>query len=139
AMGEQDARFGLIHADLIPDNLLHHERMLRPIDFDDSGFGWHLFDIATILFAYLDEPFYESVEDALFAGYRSVRALDDSERARLPLFMLLRSLTYLGWIQTRADTAIAQDLAPLLIDRACRLATRYTQDKPAAATKADGG
>lgn len=131
-VGETHDNFGLVHADLIPDNLLKHGQDLRPIDFDDCGYGWYMFDIATILFAYLDEPGYQQIEDALFAGYRSVDGRIALDRTTLPLFMMLRSFTYLGWIQTRSDTEISQSLAPMLIERACRLAARYLRGTPKA-------
>ena len=45
-------RYGLIHCDFLPENLLKDGKTLRIIDFDDCGYDWHLFDIATSMFAY---------------------------------------------------------------------------------------
>lgn len=45
--------------------------------------------------------------------------------ALLPLFLFLRGKTCLGWVQTRAETATARELAPMPIARACRLAGDY--------------
>ena len=36
-------------ADLIPDNVMIDENEITFLDFDDCGFGFRLFDIATIL------------------------------------------------------------------------------------------
>ena len=92
---------GLIHADLVRENVLLAEDDVRLIDFDDAGFGWRMFEIATALHRNRDEPHYPLIEQSLVNGYRSVRVLPDAELERLPLFMLLRSLTYLGWIRAR--------------------------------------
>ncbi len=117
--------YGLIHADFVPENLLVEDGRLKLIDFDDSGFGWHMFDLATALYFNLDHPAYPAMERALFDGYRSVRALPDAHEAQLPLFLYLRSTTYLGWVQTRPETQTAKELGPMLIERACLVAQRY--------------
>ena len=41
------------------------------------------------------------------------------------LFLMLRGTTYLGWIHTRQGTPTAIEMAPMLIDRGCRLAREY--------------
>lgn len=125
AFGSEPGHYGLIHADFVPENLLSEEGRLKLIDFDDSGFGWHMFELATALYFNLDEPFYRAIRQALFAGYRSVRALPAEHEARLPLFLFLRGTTYLGWIQTRPETQTARELGPLLIARLCAQAAAY--------------
>lgn len=125
ALGQTPRNYGLIHADFFPENLLHDGHRLCLIDFDDSGFGWHLFELATVLFAQMDEPDHAEIRAALVAGYRSLRSLDDEDYARLPLFLLLRSLTYLGWVHTRHETETARELTPVLIARACAAARAY--------------
>ena len=118
--------FGLIHADFVPDNLLDAADGLRIIDFDDCGFGWHMFELATALFFRLGEPHYEQIAEALLAGYRSVRELPAERWAQLPLFLFLRSLTYLGWVTSRPETETARELTAPLVDRALQLAEAYT-------------
>ncbi|AZI37213.1 putative protein kinase [Caenibius tardaugens NBRC 16725] len=121
--------FGLIHADFVPENLLHDEGRLLLIDFDDCGYGWHMFELATALYFNLDEPEYPQLRDALFQGYRSERALSAGDEALLPLFMFLRGTTYLGWLQTRPETQTAKELGPMLIERTCALAQSYLDDR----------
>ncbi|MBL8268442.1 phosphotransferase enzyme family protein [Steroidobacter sp.] len=125
ALGKSSAAFGMIHADFVPENLLNDGGRLQLIDFDDAGFGWHMFELATALYWTLDEPNYPSICRALFDGYRSERPLSPAHEAMLPLFLFLRGSTYLGWLQTRAETQTARELGPLLIERTCRLARRY--------------
>lgn len=89
---------GLIHADLVGENVLLDGDRLHLIDFDDGGWGFRLFDIATALLKHRQEPDYPALEAALLAGYGQLRAVDT---APLPLFMALRAVTYLGWIVPR--------------------------------------
>lgn len=90
--------FGLIHADFVRENVLINRTTVQVIDFDDCCFGYRLFDVATALIKNRREPDYPDLESALLQGYGSVRELD---KAFLPLFMLLRALTYVGWIVPR--------------------------------------
>ncbi|MFA1625597.1 phosphotransferase enzyme family protein [Rhizobium mongolense] len=93
--------YGLIHADLVRENVLIDGDDVELIDFDDGGYGWRMFDIATALFKNRGEPHYELIKAALIKGYRGVRSLPDSALETLPLFMVLRSFTYIGWIGER--------------------------------------
>ncbi len=70
-------RYGLIHADLVPENLLVDGDRVRVIDFDDAGFGWHLFELATSLYFISGDEGYPTARAALIRGYRSERALPD--------------------------------------------------------------
>ena len=95
--------YGLIHADLVRENVLVDGAHLNLIDFDDAGFGWRMFDIATALHKNRDEPDYPALADALVTGYRAVRPLGEDDLAQMDLFMVIRSFTYLGWIQIRKN------------------------------------
>ncbi|KIC35144.1 aminoglycoside phosphotransferase [Leisingera sp. ANG-M7] len=92
--------YGLIHADLVRENIMKDGGKLQLIDFDDSGFGFRLFDLATTLLRNIRETDYPALRDALIAGYLSVRAIDLTS---LDLFLVLRSATYVGWIISRMD------------------------------------
>ena len=45
--GKSKEHFGLIHCDLRLANLLVDGKTVKVIDFDDSGFGWFMYDAAT--------------------------------------------------------------------------------------------
>ncbi|MBB3610640.1 homoserine kinase [Rhizobium sp. BK602] len=98
--------YGLIHADLVRENIFLTEEgsNIAFIDFDDAGHGFRLFDLATALLKNRSEPAYPAIEEGLISGYRSRRALSDTALASLPLFMVLRSLTYIGWLAERPET-----------------------------------
>ncbi|HEY6925445.1 MAG TPA: phosphotransferase [Steroidobacteraceae bacterium] len=123
--GKTPDRFGLIHADLVPENILVDGDRLRIIDFDDAGFGWHLFEIATSLYFIRRDSHYEVAREALIAGYRRHRALSDEHLKLLPMFLAARGTTYLGWVHTRKDEATARELTPQLIELAEAAADDY--------------
>lgn len=131
AFGQDPEVYGLIHADLLPDNVLVDGASVKPIDFDDAGYGWHLFDLSTITMYFIGHERFEMARDAVVAGYREVRALDDEALSHMPLFYLVRGFTYLGWIHTRSETDTAKEIAPLVIPLVCRLAEDYLAGKSA--------
>ncbi|MDG1457601.1 MAG: phosphotransferase [Pseudoprimorskyibacter sp.] len=91
---------GLIHADLVRENVITDGQTVFLIDFDDGGYGFRLFDVATALFKNRAEPRYEELKSALIKGYSNVRFLDMSH---LDLFLALRAVTYVGWIVPRMN------------------------------------
>ncbi|TPN34725.1 aminoglycoside phosphotransferase [Mesorhizobium sp. B2-3-3] len=108
---ERSARnFGLIHADLVRENVLIHEDAVRIIDFDDCGHGWHMYDLAVALYQNRDEPIYPLIEAALLGGYRQERDLTREDVGALPLFSALRAFAFLGWVQSRVEGDITRDV-----------------------------
>lgn len=125
AFGKGPDRYGLTHADFLPENLLTDGEVVRIIDFDDCGFGWHVMDIATSLFFLLGEPGCEAARTGLIDGYRSERTLPHEHLAMLPTFLLARGMTYLGWVHSRRETQTAREIAPMLVEGVCALADEY--------------
>jgi Ser/Thr protein kinase RdoA (MazF antagonist) len=125
ALERSPRNYGLIHADFAPENLMVDGDRVWLLDFDDAGYGWHLFEIATSLYFHIGQPHFDAIEQATIAGYRSERELPDADVARLPLFYTARGFTYLGWVHTRQETQTARELTPALIELCCGVATRY--------------
>ena len=123
--GQSADRYGMIHADFLPENLLANGESIKLIDFDDAGFGWHLFDVATSVFFFMGEDVFDPVLEALIEGYREERELSDEHLAMLPTFLMARGLTYLGWLHTRRETETAQELTPIVVEGVCALAEDY--------------
>jgi Ser/Thr protein kinase RdoA (MazF antagonist) len=122
--GSGSDRYSLIHADLIPENLMLSGETIMLIDFDDSGFGWHLFELATTLFFVMDDDRADEITDATLQGYRKHRALSDEHLEMLPIFFLARGLTYLGWAHTRSEMEAAQLMTSFIVEVVCELAER---------------
>jgi Ser/Thr protein kinase RdoA (MazF antagonist) len=129
SLSKGPATYGLIHADFSPENVLVDGERLRLIDFDDAGFGWHVFELVTPLFFLMEEPYFEEARDGVISGYRRKRRLDEEQLARFPLFLLARAFTYLGWVHTRPETETARELTPMLVQTSCRLAEDYLRGR----------
>lgn len=118
--GAQD--YGLIHADALSENILIHDGALSLIDFDDGGWGFRDFDLATFLMRFLGAPDYPALRAALLAGYARRRRVDP---ATLDLFILLRALTYPGWIIPRLSEPGGAERSARAISTALPLAEAY--------------
>jgi Ser/Thr protein kinase RdoA (MazF antagonist) len=114
--------FGLIHADLVSENILVEGLNIRIIDFDDSGFGFRLQDIATALIKNIEEPDFASLREALCQGYLALRPLDE---ARIDAFLLIRALSLVGWIIPRMADPGGEARCNRFITQATRLAEVY--------------
>lgn len=109
--GHSPQRFGLIHCDLVPDNLLMDaDGELVVLDFDDCGRGWFMWELATALFWHLDTPAYATVASALLDGYAQVLPLEQAALDMLPCMLFMRGIVYLGWMHTRSNTPTAREL-----------------------------
>lgn len=122
AEAEDTLDYGLIHADLVRENVMIDGDVLHLIDFDDAGFGFRLFDIATTLIKNMAEPDHADLQAALIAGYRTERPIDTD---LLDLFLLLRALTYVGWIIPRMHEDGADRRNARFVAQAERLARGF--------------
>ena len=129
ALPKSPGSYSMIHADFAAENIMVDGRDLRLIDFDDAGFGWHLFELVTALFFIQGESYFDRAQEALIAGYRQRRQLTDETLELLPLFFLARGTTYLGWVHTRAETETAIELTPMILELVCELADNYLSSK----------
>jgi len=102
-LGKHESNYGLIHADFLPDNIIVNEDKLTLIDFDDSGYGWHLYEMGTALLPQIKQPFFDDIVAAYLEGYRSERAFSREDEEALPAFLMICSLNYLGWFQKRGE------------------------------------
>ncbi len=123
--GQNKDRFGLIHCDFLPQNLLKDGEAVRIIDFDDCGFGWHMFDIVTSLYSYSYLPNFDAVKTAFIKGYRSRRDLSAAQWEYFDFFLLLRIMTACGWMHTRPETETARQFSTVLAKSLVAKADEY--------------
>ena len=116
--GKERGTYSLIHADLHPGNLITTGENVHIIDFDDSGFGWHQYELAVAISYYQDTPDFETIREAIIAGYLTERPLSQADIELLPVFVLVRSMVSLGWIEQRPELDNSHKV-PTLIKRAC--------------------
>ena len=123
--GKTPGIYSMIHADLHPKNFVVTDTgRLHVIDFDDAGFGWHQYELAVALCELEDEPYFSEIQQALVAGYRSVRPISDAALSLLPLFLVIRSLVSIGWRWERPELG-RRGTVPQLIDYACRKVVEF--------------
>jgi len=123
--GKARDRYGLIHADVRLANLLVQNGETRVIDFDDSGFGWFLYDVATAFSFVENHPKVPEWTQSWLEGYRRVRRLPEEDVREIPTFIMLRRLALLAWIGSHAETDTARELAPSFAAISCDLAEHY--------------
>ena len=96
-LGKGPDAYGLIHSDMYPENVLFKAGEAYPIDFEDCGFGYWLWDIALPL---CQQPWTEEwywQRDAFLEGYAQVRTLPESQLRHLDLFMAAQYATVVLW------------------------------------------
>jgi Ser/Thr protein kinase RdoA (MazF antagonist) len=125
-LSSQPFDMGLIHADLVSENILVDGSDLRIIDFDDSGYGFRLQDLATALVKHEAEADFESLKQALLRGYQTLRPLD---AVKVDLFLFIRHLTYVGWVVPRMEDADGLKRCDNYIANAIRKAEVYLSPK----------
>jgi Ser/Thr protein kinase RdoA (MazF antagonist) len=92
--------WGFCHGDYRPANSHFDEAtgVVTTFDFEAGATGYRGYDLGTFLyrFAVSDPTEYSRLEAAFLEGYSERRPLADTDRAAVPLFVLLRPLRILG-------------------------------------------
>jgi len=117
--GKTDADYGLIHADLLQENILQNADGLWMIDFDDAGYGYRLFDLGTALIQHAECAYLPALRASLIEGYAAKRSVLVSD-FDVQVFTMLRAFASTGWIISRASADDGRQR--FYSDRALRLA-----------------
>ena len=125
AYGKAADRFGLVHCDLRLANLLMDGSAVKVIDFDDCGFGWHMYDAATPLSFYEHEPQVPELIAAWKEGYRRVAPLLKADETEIPTFVMLRRLLLVAWIGSHHETDLAKSMGLTYTDGTAGLCEDY--------------
>jgi Ser/Thr protein kinase RdoA (MazF antagonist) len=98
-------RFGLIHADLNLDNIVFHQGQPSPIDFDEFGMGWYLFDLAELIRTSVRPDNWRERKQLAVTAYTAARSLDDAELHAFDAFIVATFAQYLNWAFLHARSA----------------------------------
>ncbi len=128
AYGKGSGRYGLIHSDLRLANLLIDHGKFQVIDFDDCGFGWFLYDLASALSFIEESPHVPDLVAAWLRGYRSVRDLEPEDEAMIPTFIMARRLLLTAWVGSHQEAPYPRQLGEGYTAGTCALARRYLSD-----------
>jgi Ser/Thr protein kinase RdoA (MazF antagonist) len=123
--GKTPDRFGLIHSDMRLANLLIDGDVVKVLDFDDSGFSWHLYDAATAVSFFEHEAHVPDLMAAWAAGYRRIRELPAEDEAEIPTFVMLRRMILVAWIGSHAETDLARSMGVAYTGTTVGLCDRY--------------
>ena len=92
----------LLHGDAIRENVFNGTNGLTLIDFDDCGYGFPIYDLATATIQSIEDKHYQNRCDAILNGYGKDRLLTHTDFERFPTFSMLRVLATSSLIIQRA-------------------------------------
>lgn len=125
AYGKAKDRYGLIHSDLNINNILVDGDCIKILDFDDCGYGWFLYDLATAVLEY-DDTLQEMIE-AWVKGYERIRKLSEADRQEIATFVVLRKIVRIGWIASHADNDTVKRVTNRYYEETVRMAQAYVE------------
>lgn len=117
--------YGLIHSDLRAANLLKDKGRIQVIDFDDCGFGWHMYDLAASISFVEDHPWAGRWVEAWLRGYQTLRPLRREDLEEIPTFIMARRIQLLAWITSHEDSDPVRNMYPKFAKNTAELARRY--------------
>jgi Ser/Thr protein kinase RdoA (MazF antagonist) len=126
--GRTPDRYGLIHADLRLANLLVDKEHIKVIDFDDCGYSWFLYDLASALSFIEHKHFTPDLIQAWLKGYETIRPISEEELKEIPTFIMLRRLILLAWIGSHSDNETAQAIGAEFTHKTVDLARHYLRE-----------
>jgi Ser/Thr protein kinase RdoA (MazF antagonist) len=126
-MGRDADRYGVIHADFLPDNILRKGDEVYLIDFDDAGYSWYLLDLACLTMWFYGDDHYEAALAALLDGYREQRAMPPCDLDHLPVFMIMRAMGVLAFCHVHRESEVAQAIRPVVLGITAALCEDYAR------------
>jgi Ser/Thr protein kinase RdoA (MazF antagonist) len=113
-----------IHADLHGGNVFRFGDEISIFDFDDSGIGLRVQDLATALY-YLDTP---EQDEALLSGYKSVSELPGYSEYQLKGLLLQRRIILLNYLFETTNKE-HRDMAPKYLEETLRRVRDFLDKK----------
>ncbi|MBQ8134642.1 MAG: phosphotransferase [Clostridia bacterium] len=123
--GRNQNNWGLIHADLRLANILIDGDVIKVIDFDDCGMGWHLHDLASSISFIEHKDIVPDLINAWLRGYKKVMPLSDTDFEEIDTFILMRRLQLMAWLASHKDSGPVAELSVGYFRGTIELAERY--------------
>ena len=123
--GKTDLNYGVIHADLRDTNILVDGDVIKVIDFDDFGFGWHLHDLTGALTFIEDREDVPDLVNAWLDGYRKVLPFTDTDFVEIDTFILQRRIQMMAWMGSHQDSTPVQGYMQGYMEGTMNLVERY--------------
>jgi len=91
-VGADALDFGFCHGDVHGGNAHLHDGVLTHFDFEECGFGYRVFDLATFKWGFVFNEKAPERWASFVEGYESVRKINDADLQVLDAFVLLRHI-----------------------------------------------
>ncbi len=109
-------KMGLIHADFHFGNVLWNKTTPTPIDFDDFGFGFHMYDCAVSLVSAQDmlnkitKKESQLILNEYFESYNKIMPINQKDIEMVEVFKLTREIMMLCWLWNKKNNPRLQEL-----------------------------
>ena len=116
------AQFGFIHADLLAKNALFNGNTVAALDFEYCAWGYFLYDLAPLLWEFRGRRAadYDELEDAMWAGYISIRPQAADQRVALEACIAARQMLSCRWLLQNLHNPTVSEAAPTLLQERIR-------------------
>ena len=101
-LGQRKHHVGIIHADLNPSNIITHAGELAPIDFDEFGKGYYLFDLAEQIRTSITPQNWRQRRELALIAYTNKRPLNENEVELFDAFIVATFVAFVNWAFTHA-------------------------------------
>lgn len=107
ALGTDGRVFGMIHRDLQTTNILFDRGLARIVDFDGSGWGYYLYDLALLLLAIShyhrgNSERSQALRQALVSGYETQAPLPFGYERYIDTFLIMRQVSRVSIVLQQA-------------------------------------
>ena len=89
--------YGIVHIDMYLENVLFKSGKPRIIDFEDSGFGYYLYDLGIIFSQWMWNDEMAWFRPVFLEGYTEIRPLKDEQLKTIDLFIGTRFADFTLW------------------------------------------
>ena len=100
---------GLIHGDFHQENTVFVGDVAAAIDFDDCGWGFHLYDLAVPLSELTERRRFPVMREAMLDAYAQQRSLPPDAESHIDALIAYRGLQLIVWVLESREHAAFRD------------------------------